>query len=191
MEGTTPASSSFWPNEIEVCCDPRALWWINPGAGCRCHRAISRASVTSSALRWSAIAPPTSLREVGVQHECQMVKAFPGRHIRDVGHPQTIARPWTEVPLNEILCRYSSWIPAGSARRPLAAAIAAFEPLLAHEPRHVLVSDPDAIGTQLGEDSLVAVGASGVVVDLADAPGERDVGALPLRRRPYPPSVVA
>jgi len=50
-------------NAAEVYCEPRSEWKMSPGAGLRWSIAIWRASLTSSARMWSAMAKPTTRLE--------------------------------------------------------------------------------------------------------------------------------
>src|SRR5918995_1962504 len=127
---------------------------------------------------------------VGVHHEGQIVKTFPGRHIRDVRHPEAVPCRWGELPLHEVLGGHGSWVPAGGAMRPLAL-VAALEPFFAHQPRYPLVTDLDAIGAQLSMDSRCSIGASGIPMDAPDTLGEGGIVPISVRRRPYPPGVVS
>ena len=50
----TGLSASLAEDPLKVYCDPWSLWWIT-SSGLRWQRAISRASETSSLLRWLAM----------------------------------------------------------------------------------------------------------------------------------------
>ena len=61
FEGRTPASRQWWPNSIEVYCEPWSEWWITP-LGRRVMSAMFRASSTSRVASVVAIDQPTMRR---------------------------------------------------------------------------------------------------------------------------------
>jgi len=63
IDETILASSSFLPKESAVYWVPLSEWCMRPASGLCLQRAISRASTTSSARRWLAVAQPTIFLE--------------------------------------------------------------------------------------------------------------------------------
>src|SRR4051812_45553159 len=100
-----------------------------------------------------------TISRVAILDGGQVQPALAGRDVRDVGEPDRV-RPLGREVLVEQVGGDREVVPAvGRPRRP-SAAPAGGEPHLAHEPRHPLATDPDALLSQLGVHARAAVGPS-------------------------------
>jgi hypothetical protein len=149
--------------------------------------AIPRALVTRTVVWVLSTDQPTTPRE-GVEHDAAVDLALPCRVLGDVGHPQLIEPVASELAPDEVQ--------RGDLRQACAlgqtARRQALESDLAHDrPDRVVADDDVAAGAQLGAHPLVAIGASGGLVDVGDLAGPPDPPQGARRVWPVLPVVVA
>src|SRR4051794_18792154 len=102
-------------------------------------------------------APADDLARGHVLDRRQVQPALPGRDVRDVGQPDRVRLVGRELPVEQV-GRDREAVAAAGRARDAAPAARDRQAALAHEPRHPLAADPDALRPQLGADPRAAVG---------------------------------
>ncbi len=91
-----------------------------------------------------------------IEHDREIQKPGPGRHVGNVGHPQSIRPFGTEVSID--LVERPIGVGIGHGRRDELDRRQALEPCGPHESRHALPPDPDAVIVgKLGMDARGAI----------------------------------
>ena len=122
-----------------------------------------------------------------IEHDGQIQKPLPGRHVGDIGHPETIRHIGVKLALDAVRRGTTTPIHCGGARAPASAHPG--QARLTHQARHSLTAHSASPGRQLGVDSRHPVGASGRLVNTAHPGVQLLVAPGARRHRPTSPSV--
>lgn len=132
--------------------------------------------------------PADDLVRPDIQHQGEVDRARPGRHVRRVGDPQLIRSVRLELPLYQILVRSCRPIRRGGhhvVRRD-----DALEARFPHQSRDPLAPHVHVvIVRELGMDVRRAVAALGSPIDLMDPGCQANIRPAPGRQRPILPSI--
>src|SRR4051812_24115424 len=129
-EGSTPASARRSVYLMDTYWLPLSLWCTSPPRWTG-RRSCSACIEHKACMRRARGPPAHNPARIGVDHEGDVDKAGPGRHIGEVGEPENV-RPWhLELAVDVIQRAWRSLV----ADRGLDG-FAADHPHVAHQPRH-------------------------------------------------------